>query len=57
MQAVVYKRYGGVNVLKLEEVNKPKFSADQVLIRNWATLVNPMDWKIRRGQLRLLARR
>lgn len=40
--------------MKLEEVEKPSISNDQVLIRVHYSSVNPVDWKIRNGSLKLL---
>lgn len=40
--------------MKIEEVERPPVSGDQVLIRVHYSSVNPVDWKIRNGSLRLL---
>lgn len=53
MKAVVFEKYGGVGVLKLKEVDDPVPSPDEVLVEVYATSVNPLDWKIRKGKLRL----
>ncbi len=49
MKAVTYDRYGGPDVLRLEEVSKPSPAAGQVLIRLAATSVNLSDWECLRG--------
>lgn len=49
MKAVVIHEYGDENVLKIEEVEKPKPKADEVLIKIKIASVNPVDWKIRDG--------
>ncbi|MGN6638643.1 MAG: alcohol dehydrogenase catalytic domain-containing protein, partial [Mucilaginibacter sp.] len=49
MKAVRIHEYGGPDVLELEEAPKPKPAADEVLIKVYATSVNPVDWKIREG--------
>ncbi len=49
MQAVVYRCYGGPEVLSLEDVPKPEPSGDQVLARVHAAAVNPLDWHYMRG--------
>ncbi|HEX4372571.1 MAG TPA: NADP-dependent oxidoreductase [Puia sp.] len=49
MRAIVIHEFGGPEVLKLEDVPRPKPAADEVLIKIYATGVNPVDWKIREG--------
>ncbi len=41
--------YGGPEVLRLDEVPKPKPRAGDLLVRVHAAAVNPVDWKLRRG--------
>ena len=50
MKAIIVKETGSPEVLKLQEVEKPKPSADQVLIRVEAISVNFADIKARQGQ-------
>jgi NADPH:quinone reductase-like Zn-dependent oxidoreductase len=47
MRAVVQDRYGGPEVLRLEEVEPPVAKADEVLVRIHATTVNRTDCGIR----------
>jgi len=44
--------YGGIDQLRYEDVPDPKPGPGEVLIRVRATSVNPIDWKIRRGDLK-----
>lgn len=46
MKAIVYHTYGPPNVLKLEEVEKPAPSDDQVLVKIFAASVNAADWHL-----------
>ena len=58
MKAIVYHNYGSPDVLKLEEVEKPTPSDDEVLIKVQAASVNPQDWHLMRADpflVRLMA--
>ncbi len=57
MKAAVYRRYGSAEVLKVDELPSPKPDPIEVLVRVRAASVNPIDWKIRRGDLKFLTRR
>lgn len=52
MRAVQIYGYGGIDQLRYEDVPDPKPGPDEVLIQMRATSVNPIDWKIRRGDLK-----
>jgi NADPH:quinone reductase-like Zn-dependent oxidoreductase len=52
MKAVRVHQYGGPEVLKYEEAPRPKPGPGEVLVRILAAGVNPMDWKVREGQLK-----
>lgn len=56
MRAVTYRSYGPADVLNLEELPDPCPKPEEVLIQVRASSVNPVDWKIRRGDLKLLTR-
>lgn len=49
MKAIRIHEYGGPEVLELEEAPIPKPATDEVLVKVYATSVNPVDWKIREG--------
>ena len=49
MKAVVQDRYGGPDVLRVQEVPTPSPAAGQVLVRVAATSVNLSDWEGLRG--------
>lgn len=55
MKAVIINRYGSPDVLEYADVAMPKIGPEQLLIKVHATSVNPVDWKIRRGDLQLLS--
>lgn len=52
MKAVVINEYGDPSVFQYQEMPEPEFKADEVLIRVMAAGINPVDWRIRKGQLR-----
>jgi len=54
MKAIVYDHYGPPDVLRFEEIEKPKPADDQVLIQVRASSVNPYDWHFIRGTPSLL---
>ena len=49
MKAIRMLGYGGVDQLHYEDVTTPTAGAGEVLVKLAATSVNPIDWKIRRG--------
>jgi NADPH:quinone reductase-like Zn-dependent oxidoreductase len=51
MQAIRIHSYGGPDVVHVEDAPVPEPGAGAVLIRVRATAVNPVDWKIRKGDL------
>lgn len=55
MKAVVINRYGSSQVLELAQVKGPESGDEQVLVEVYASSVNPLDWKIRKGMLRWIS--
>lgn len=49
MKAIRIHEFGGLEVLKYEDAPVPKPEKDEVLIKVYASGVNPVDWKIRAG--------
>lgn len=49
MKAIRIHEFGGPEVLKFEDAPKPIAAADEVVIKIFATSINPVDWKIREG--------
>jgi NADPH:quinone reductase-like Zn-dependent oxidoreductase len=55
MKAIVYQKFGTTDVLQIVEQPKPTIKADQVLVKVKAFSINPMDWKIRKGEMTLMS--
>jgi 2-desacetyl-2-hydroxyethyl bacteriochlorophyllide A dehydrogenase len=55
MKAVVIRRYGTTDVLQYEDVEQPRVEPTQLLVKVYASSVNPIDWKIRQGALSLIS--
>ncbi len=54
MKAAIIEQYGGPEVIKIAEVPKPVPRPGEVLIKVYAASVNPVDWKIRKGNLKMM---
>jgi NADPH:quinone reductase-like Zn-dependent oxidoreductase len=51
----MYEKFGGIDVLQTVEVPKLSISSNQVLVKVKAVSTNPMDWKIRKGEMKLMS--
>ncbi|QEA58191.1 NADP-dependent oxidoreductase [Leuconostoc koreense] len=52
MKAAVIDQYGGREQLKVIDIPVPTIQADEVLVENMATSINPIDYKAREGFLK-----
>ncbi|MGA7315801.1 MAG: NADP-dependent oxidoreductase [Silvibacterium sp.] len=57
MQRIQYHRYGGPEVLRVEEFALVAPGRGQIRVRIKAAAANPMDWKIRKGEMKILTGR
>jgi len=53
MKAAFYNKYGSPDVLEIGELEKPKIKEDEILVQAYASSVNPVDWKIRKGDMKI----
>ncbi|MFT7617889.1 MAG: NADPH:quinone reductase-like Zn-dependent oxidoreductase [Planctomycetota bacterium] len=49
MKAVTYHQYGGPEVLKIGEIEKPRLEPNKVLIQVRASSINAADWRLMRA--------
>ncbi len=54
MKRLQYDNYGGPEVVHLSSYTLPAPQADEVLVRVAAASINPMDWKIRSGEVKMM---
>jgi NADPH:quinone reductase-like Zn-dependent oxidoreductase len=57
MKRVQYHRYGGPEVLSVEEFALAAPGRGQIRVRIRAAAANPMDWKIRKGEMKMMTGR
>ena len=50
MKAIVYHRYGGAEVMEIEELERPVAAKGNIVVKIIAAAVNPADWQIRSGK-------
>src|SRR5438045_3983192 len=49
MKSIVYYEFGGPEVLRLEEIDKPVPKDNQILVKVRALSLNPLDWHFMEG--------
>jgi NADPH:quinone reductase-like Zn-dependent oxidoreductase len=55
MKKVSYDHYGGVGVLEMIDAPMPEPAGTQLLIQVKAVAINPLDWKIMAGTMKLMS--
>ena len=55
MKAIAYQKFGSTDVLQTVEQPRPTIKADEVLVKVKAFSINPMDWKIRKGEMKVMS--
>jgi NADPH:quinone reductase-like Zn-dependent oxidoreductase len=54
VKRIQYHRYGGPDEMRLENYDLPALGSDEITVKVKASSVNPVDWKIRRGGMKLM---
>ena len=55
MKAIAYQQFGNIEVLQTVEELKPDIQSTQVLVKVKAVSINPLDWKLRKGEMKLMS--
>lgn len=56
-QRIQYNRYGGPEVMRVEDFELPAPGNGEVAVRVKFAAINPIDWKLRDGQMRIVTGR
>jgi NADPH:quinone reductase-like Zn-dependent oxidoreductase len=54
MKRIQYNRYGGPEVMQLESFDLPSPGRGEILVRVKAASINPVDWKLRQGAMKVM---
>jgi NADPH:quinone reductase-like Zn-dependent oxidoreductase len=54
MKAAIIKKFGTPDVFEIADIPIPKPDRNQLLVRVYATSINPIDWKQRKGNHRFI---
>jgi NADPH:quinone reductase-like Zn-dependent oxidoreductase len=57
MKRIQYHQYGGPGVMRFEDFEPTRPGPGEVLVRVKAAAANPMDWKIRNGEMKIMTGR
>ncbi len=49
MKAIRIHEFGGAEVMQIEDIERPTAAPDEILVKVYASGVNPADWVIRQG--------
>ncbi|KGB98538.1 NAD(P)-dependent alcohol dehydrogenase [Burkholderia cepacia] len=57
MKRIQFHSYGGPEEMRLEEYQLPELADDEIRVRVKVASINPVDWKIRRGAMKIMTGR
>jgi len=55
MKKIIYSKFGGPEVLQIAELPIPAVQETSLLVKVKAVSINPLDWKIRNGEMKLMS--
>jgi NADPH:quinone reductase-like Zn-dependent oxidoreductase len=55
MKKVIYNQFGNADVLQMIETPVPAMSENGILVKVKAVSINPLDWKIFRGEMKMMS--
>jgi len=55
MKKIIYNQFGDADVLEMADVAMPVVSEKTILIKVKAVSINPLDWKVRNGEMKLMS--
>lgn len=57
MKRIQFHRYGGPEGMRLEDYRLPELGDDEILVKTRAASINPIDWKVRNGTMKIMTGR
>ena len=54
MKKIIYDQYGALSHLRMADVAAPRLSANKVIVQVKAVSINPLDWKIVQGDMKVM---
>ncbi|UWU31744.1 NAD(P)-dependent alcohol dehydrogenase (plasmid) [Rhizobium sp. WSM1274] len=57
MKRIQYSRYGGPELMRVEDFELPAVGTGEVAVRVKFAAINPIDWKLRAGQMKIVTGR
>ena len=57
MKRIIFNEYGGPEVHSVQDFELPEIKEGQILINQFGTSINPVDIKVRRGDLKFITGR
>lgn len=55
MKKIIYNQYGNADVLQMIETPIPAMSENGILVKVKAVSINPLDWKIFKGEEKMMS--